>query len=281
MLANDFRFCRDVTRRAATNFYYAFRVLPPERRDALYAVYAFCRAVDDAADETEPSEAPGLVAGWREELERCYRGMPLHPVTAALAAALERYPIPFAALSAVVDGVEMDLGRRRYSTFPELETYCRHVASAVGLAAIEIFGYRNPATRQYADRLGIALQLTNILRDVREDAARDRIYLPAEDLERFGVTDADILRGVFNRRVRDLIAWETDRARAYYDEARRFLSAEDAWSLRAAEVMRRTYGEILERIVAADYFVFGDRIALSKARKLRLAASLWLGPRFA
>jgi phytoene synthase len=276
MLGNDVRFCREVTRRAATNFYYAFRLLPPDRRDALYAVYAFCRAVDDAADEHDPREAPRLLADWREELDRCYRGFPLHPVTTAIAAALERFPIPRNALEAVIDGVEMDLTVRRYRTFAELEQYCRKVASAVGLAAIEIFGYRSPATREYAEKLGIALQLTNILRDLREDAGRDRIYLPLEDLERFGVAPEDVLRGVYNRRFRALMAFETERARGYYRAAAERLPPEDVKALRAAEAMRATYAELLERIEAADYFVFGPRVRLSGARKATLAASLWL-----
>jgi phytoene synthase len=132
MGAADVRFCREVTRRSASSFYHAFRVLPVERRDALYAVYAFCRAVDDAADESDRSDAPALLDGWRRELERCYRGMPLHPVTIVLSSALERFPIPFSALSDVLDGVEMDLRIQRYGTFEELEVYCRRVASAVG-----------------------------------------------------------------------------------------------------------------------------------------------------
>lgn len=275
-VANDFRFCRDVTRRAASNFYYAFRVLPSGRRDALYAVYAFCRAVDDAADEATPDDAPRLIAEWRAELERCYRGTPVHPVTVALAASLERFPIPRAALSAIVDGVEMDLTIRRYATFAELEIYCRRVASAVGLASIEIFGYRNPATRRYAESLGIALQLTNILRDVSEDAARDRVYLPLEDLERFGYPVEDLRLGVYNRRFRELMEFETVRARSWYGAATAALSPEDAPGLRPAEVMRATYAQILDRIVAADYFVFGPRLGLSRSRKVALAASLWL-----
>lgn len=276
-LGNDFRFCRDVTRRSASSFYYALRFLPAARRKALYAVYAFCRAVDDAADESDPADAPRLVAEWREELARLYRGAPLHPITVALLASLEQFPIPESALSAIIDGVEMDLVKRRYATFAELQLYCRRVASAVGLACIEVFGYRNPATREYADDVGLALQLTNILRDVAEDAARDRVYLPQEDLDRFGVSAEDVLRGVYNRRFCDLMEFECERARRYYRSAEARMPAEDAVSLRPAEVMRRTYEQVLDRIVAERYFVFGPRIGLSKVRKIRLAASMWLG----
>jgi phytoene synthase len=276
-LANDFRFCREVTRRSASSFYYALRLLPPERRKALYAVYAFCRAVDDAVDEAVPSEAPALVCEWRAELERCYGGVPLHPVTVALAVSLERFPVPRSALSAVIDGVEMDLVKRRYGTFAELELYCRRVASAVGLASIEVFGYTNPAARDYAVDTGLALQLTNVLRDLSEDAERDRIYLPEEDLARFGVPPEDLLRGVYNRRFCDLMEFECERARSYYRAAEAKLPREDFASLRPAEVMRRTYEGVLDRIVEERYFVFGRRLGLSRSRKAALAASMWIG----
>jgi len=276
-LANDFRFCREVTRRSASSFYYALRLLPPERRKALYAVYAFCRAVDDAVDEAGAVEAPALLGEWRAELERCYGGVPLHPVTVALAASLERFPVPRSALSAVIDGVEMDLVKRRYATFAELELYCRRVASAVGLASIEVFGYTNPAARDYAVDTGLALQLTNVLRDLSEDAARDRIYLPEEDLAAFGIPAEDLLRGIYNRRFCDLMAFECERARSYYRSAEARLPREDFASLRPAEVMRRTYERVLDRIVEERYFVFGRRLGLSRGRKAALAASMWIG----
>jgi len=276
-LANDFRFCRDVTRQSASSFYYALRLLPPVRRKALYAVYAFCRAVDDAVDEAEAGAASQLVAEWRAELERCYQGAPLHPVTVALAVSLEQFPVPKSALGAVIDGVEMDLLKSRYATFAELELYCRRVASAVGLASIEIFGYTNPSARDYAVDVGLALQLTNILRDLSEDAERDRIYLPAEDLVAFGIPEEDLLRGVYNRRFCELMEFECARARQYYASAETKLPAEDAVSLRPAEVMRRTYAQVLDRIVAERYFVFGRRLGLSRTRKVALAASMWIG----
>ncbi len=276
-LANDFDFCRAVIRKSASSFYYALRFLPQARRKALYAVYAFCRAVDDAVDEASAADAAHLVAEWRAELDRCYRGAPLHPVTAALAAAIEQFPIPKATLGAVIDGVEMDLVKHRYATFAELELYCWRVASAVGLASIEVFGYTNPAARDYAVDVGLALQLTNILRDISEDGERDRIYLPAEDLEAFGVTPEDLLRGVYNRRFCELMEFESERARGYYRSAAAKLPREDAASLRPAEAMRRTYEGVLDRIVEERYFVFGRRLGLSRGRKAALAASMWVG----
>ncbi|MEA2624139.1 MAG: 15-cis-phytoene synthase [Candidatus Binatota bacterium] len=274
-IENDFRYCRDLTRRSATSFYSAFRLLPAARRDALYAVYAFCRAVDDAVDDADPCDAPRAIAGWREELERCYRGAPTHPITSAIAASLERFPIPRAALGAILEGVEMDLTRARYETFAELEVYCRRVASAVGLAAIEIFGYRSPLTREYAVRLGIALQLTNILRDVSEDAARGRVYLPEEDLARFDYPAGDLFLGIYNRRFRSLMEFECERARSYYRGAEAVLAPVDVPRLRSAELMRRTYEEVLDRIVAEDYDVFGRRLGVPRRRKAWLAAAFW------
>ena len=191
----DYDRCAEVTRRASSNFYYAFMLLPAERRRALYAVYAFCRFVDDIADDESVAEPAELLRRWRDELERAYGGNPARAVSRALADASRRFNIPRRHFEEVIAGVEMDLARKRYETFQELRLYCYRVASAVGLICIEIFGYTNPAACQYAERLGIAFQLTNIIRDVSEDAARGRIYLPLEDLARFGVTEADILGG--------------------------------------------------------------------------------------
>jgi phytoene synthase len=202
--------------------------------------------------------------------------VPLHPVTIAIAHACERDPIPFESLSAILEGMEMDLGTRRYQTFEELERYCRCVASAVGRASIEIFEYRNPKSLEYADALGIALQITNILRDLREDSARDRIYIPLEDLERFGIPEHDLLRGVYNQPFREMMAFEVERAQSFYARAEAALVSEDESNLRAAEAMRRIYSEILDRIIAERFFVFGPRISLSAARKISLAGSLWL-----
>src|SRR6516165_2572935 len=195
---SDYARCAEITRRASSNFYYAFMLLPRERRRALYSVYAFCRFVDDIADEDGIDNAPAMLARWRDELDKVFGGAPSRAISRALSENVCRFNIPRQYFEEVIDGVEMDLTRRRYVTFDDLCLYCRRVASAVGLICIEIFGYRNQSTRVYAERLGVAFQLTNIIRDVSEDARRGRIYLPLEDLARFKVSEAEILDSVYS-----------------------------------------------------------------------------------
>ncbi len=278
-LEADYARCAEVTRRASSNFYYAFMLLPLERRRALYAVYAFCRFVDDIADDDSVREPAAMLARWREELDNVYTDAPTRPVSRALADNVYRFNIPREYFEEVIDGVEMDLTRRRYRTFADLELYCRRVASAVGLICIEIFGYGNPATRVYAERLGIAFQLTNIIRDVSEDATRGRIYLPLEDLARFAVTEEEILAGVYSSRFRALMEFEAQRARAFYREAEEALAREDRGAMLAAEGMRLIYAALLERIVRSDYRVLDQRLSLSTPRKLYLVGRAWAGTR--
>jgi len=278
-LEADYARCAEITRRASSNFYYAFMLLPGERRRALYAVYAFCRFVDDVADDETAADPARMLAHWREELDRVYAGTPERAISRALAENVRRFNIPRRYLEEVIDGVEMDLSRRRYQTFPELSLYCRRVASAVGLICIEIFGYRNPATRVYAERLGIAFQLTNIIRDVREDAGRGRIYLPLEDLARFGVSENDILKGAYTPAFRALMEFEAARARQYYSEAEQALPPEDRPAMLAAEGMRLIYAALLERIARAGYRVLDRRLSLSATRKLYLVGRAWAGSR--
>jgi phytoene synthase len=277
--AEDYARCAEITRQASSNFYYAFMLLPPERRRALYAVYAFCRFVDDIADDDTIKNPAEMLTRWRDELRNVFDGTPVRSVSRALADNIVRFNIPQRYFDEVIDGVEMDLSRRRYETFEELSLYCRRVASAVGLICIEIFGYTNPATRVYAEKLGLAFQLTNIIRDVREDAERGRIYLPLEDLRRFGVTEAELLGGVYNDRFRALMAFEAERARDYYREAARALPAEDRPSMLSAEAMRLIYSALLEQIVRSDYRVFDRRHRLSTPRKLYLVGRAWAGSR--
>ncbi len=274
-LAADYERCAEVTRRSSSNFYYAFMLLPAERRRALYAVYAFCRFVDDIADDQSIRDPALLLARWREELERVYGGAPTRPISRALADVARHFSIPRVYFDEVIAGVEMDLSRRRYATFEELRLYCYRVASAVGLICIEVFGYSNPETKVYAENLGIAFQITNILRDVREDAARGRIYLPLEDLAHFGVTEDEILRGVYSDAFVRLMEFEANRAREYYLRADRALPAEDRSSLLTAEAMRSIYGALLNLIVSSQYRVLDRRLSLSAPKKLYLVGRAW------
>jgi phytoene synthase len=261
-------------------------LLSPVQRNALCAVYAFCRFVDDLADESESFLSNGkeasysekllaLFAAWREELSCCYVGRPHHPISLALADTVQRFPIQREHLAGIIAGVEMDLRCRRYQTFADLYDYCYHVASLVGLVCIEVFGYRNPSARDYAVNLGVAFQLTNILRDVGEDGRRGRIYLPLEDLARFRYLEEELLGGVYNRAFVRLMTFECQRARDYYARAVACLAAEDCRPLVAAEAMRFIYSRLLNKIVARNYQVFATRVSLPTVRKVGLAFSAW------
>jgi phytoene synthase len=270
-----YAYCRDVTRRSSSNFAYAFRLLSAERRDALCAVYAFCRFVDDVADDAGRRDPAALLARWRAELDAVYAGRATHPIGVALADAARRFPLERRHFADLVRGVETDLTRHRYETFEALRGYCYAVASTVGLLCIEIFGYRAPSARDYAVDLGVAFQLTNILRDVTEDAHRDRVYLPLEDLADFGCTEEELLAGRYSPRVAALMAFECGRARAYYLRAAGALAAEDRASLAPAEAMRSIYEHLLNRIEARRFDVFGHRVTLPRYEKVGLALAAW------
>ena len=231
-----------------TSFYYSFLVLPAAKRDAIVAVWDFCRVVDDAVDEPGERSPKAALDEWREEIRRCFDGTPATSQGRSLQPFVRAFNLPRRPFEDLVDGVEMDLTRSRYDTFEALYDPCWRVASTVGLICIEIFGYRHPATRDYAMALGVALQLTNTVRDVGADLARDRVYLPQADLARFGCTDADLRVGVATPQVRALLAFECARAREYYAEADRLLPREDRRSLVAAEIMGGIYRAILDRI---------------------------------
>lgn len=275
-----------LTRRSRSNFYYAFLTLPRPRRDALYAVYAFCRTVDDIADlgqerGIDPATLRAQLDTWREEIARCYTpgGRPEHPIAQRLAAAVRAFPIPREALTAIVDGVAMDLDGTAYETEDELFPYCHRVASAVGLAAIEIFGYTDPSARRYATKLGIALQLTNIMRDVGSDARAGRVYVPAEDLRRFGVTPDDLRAGLYTDAFRFLMAHQAARARRFYREAREAFPRQDARSLIAAEIMGQIYWALLGRMEDSNYRVLEERITVPAPRKVAIALRCWTAAR--
>jgi phytoene synthase len=260
-----------------TSFYYSFLVLPPRKRSAIIAVWDFCRAVDDAVDEEEVKDrAAEALSGWRAELASCYNGS--RPGTAqarALQPYVDEFKLPRQPFDDLIDGVEMDLRHSRYATFDALSEYCWRVASTVGLVCVEIFGYRNPRTREYARNLGMALQLTNIIRDVSVDLQGGRLYLPEEDLRRFGVSEQDLEAGKVTPAVRALLAHECSRARDFYRRAAESLPREDARSLVAAEIMGAIYFAILERIERSGYDVFSRRIRVPRPRRALIALRLF------
>ena len=274
-----------------TSFYYSFLVLPARKRRAIIAVWDFCRAVDDAVDEAvghavgeaAPVRAAAELSMWRAELEACYTegtggdasGGPSTTQGKALQPYIWEFRLPRAPFEDLIDGVAMDFAHARYPTFEALAEYCRRVASTVGLICIEIFGYRDPATRAYAVSLGIALQLTNIIRDVGADLRQGRIYLPVEDLVRFGVTEEALRQGRVTPPVRELLRFECGRARDYYERAAAGLPEVDARSLVAAEIMGGIYFEILRRIEEAGYDVFSSRIRVPRPHRALIALRIW------
>jgi phytoene synthase len=264
-----------------TNFYYSFVFLPGEKRRAIEAVYAFARRGDDLTDGDLTVEgATAGMARYRQALEACYAGdisALQDPELIALAESIRRFKIPRQPFEDLVLGLEMDLVKSRYETFGDLSLYCYRVASTIGLISVEIFGYQNPRARDYAVNLGMALQLVNILRDIESDAQRGRIYLPREDLEQFGIRADELEAGVYNDKFVELMQFECDRARRYFDLARQMLPPEDRRSLIAAEIMAAIYWRILCRIRKRCYNVFGERVRLSRPLKFWTALSVYLG----
>jgi phytoene synthase len=262
-----------------TNFYYSFLVLPAEKRRAIVAVWDFCRAVDDAVDEWEGEAAVHEVARWRGELAACFAGRPETPQGRALEPLIGRFHLPRDAFEALIEGVEMDLGSRRYETFADLYQYCIRVASAVGLICLPIFGARDPGARQYAIDLGVALQLTNILRDVPCDLARGRVYIPQEDLRRHGCSEQDLQaaqRGERPSAAVRAVLQELDRhAREYYARAAAALPRADARRLVPAEIMGAIYRAILHRIERREYDVFSEVVRVPRPTRAAIAAATW------
>jgi len=266
-----------------TSFYYSFLVLPADKRRAIVAVWDFCRAVDDAVDEAPEGTHEARVREWREELARCFDGgAPLTPQGRALQPLIEAFNLPRSAFEALIEGVEMDLHTTRYETFADLYQYCIRVASAVGLMCVEIFGCKDPASKQYAIDLGVALQLTNILRDVPGDLERGRVYIPLEDFARFKCHEGDLGaeamhggHGVRSAAVKQLLAFQAQRAREYYSKADAILPRGDARRLVAARIMGAIYRGILTRIEAANYDVFSAVIRVPRPRRALIAAATW------
>jgi phytoene synthase len=275
-IENAAAYCKKLTTRSKSNFYYAFLFLPRERREALEAVYAYCRLVDDVVDEDVPAQQKlEGIAHWRKELDAVYGdATPTHPVSDRLRAAVQRFGIRREDMEAVIDGCAMDIDKTRYESWDELRLYCYRVASAVGLMCVEIFGYtpaHQDAVRRYAIDLGIALQLTNILRDVAEDAQRGRIYLPADELQSFGVTEADLTDGRRSQAFVRMMQFQAARARSHYLRARASLSSYERSKLVIAEIMGDIYYALLERIEAREFDVFGAKTTVSRRDKMRIA----------
>jgi phytoene synthase len=271
---------RALTKKSASNLALAFVLLPRPKRDAMAALYAFCRAVDDVADEDSASvpDRRAELAAWRRDVQRaCQNQHPQFALNQEFQPVIQLFNLPFALLDELILGCEMDLDKLRYLNYAELDLYCYRVASAVGLLSIEIFGYQNPATRDYAVYLGKALQLTNILRDVKNDAQRGRIYLPQEELKKFGVTENEILTGQYSDRYRALAASVAQRAREFYRLAQTTLPPADRKAMVAAELMGSVYWHLLLKLERGQFNVFGAQpLKLGRPKKLALIAASWL-----
>ena len=269
-----------LTKESNTNFYYSFFSLPAEKRKALYAIYALCRFLDDVADESPGRlEASEALLKWTTEIINMFQGNPSHPITIDLKQYIDRHSIPQKYFLDLIKGVEMDLTKNRYHTFDELHRYCYKVASVVGLICAEVFGYQNAVTLGYAVDLGIALQLTNILRDIKADAANGRIYLPLEDLKRFGYAEEDLFSSIYNQAFVEMMRFEAARAWSYYKRAEETLPKEDRKAMVAAEIMRAIYSTLLRKIENSNYDVFSAPPQLLKPYKLCIAFKAWIGNR--
>ncbi len=269
--------CRRITRRSKSNFYYSFFFLPRHQREAIYSVYAFCRCIDDAVDQA-PSAAAASEAlkQWREQISRMPKDARGHPVLRALSNTIHEFKIPKEYFEELISGVEMDLDHPRYETFESLRPYCHRVASVVGLICVEIFGYRETATREHAVHQGIAFQLTNIIRDVASDARRGRIYIPLEDLKQFGYTESELLTSTYNSAFVALMRFQCTRAREYYRKAQAYLTQTDRRSLLASEIMGEIYYRILIEIERSGYNVFRGKIALPSRTKAAIALKTFI-----
>ncbi|HSF69012.1 MAG TPA: presqualene diphosphate synthase HpnD [Nitrospira sp.] len=284
LLSDAQEYCTNLTKQSGSNFYYSFFFLPKARREAMYTVYAFCKAVDSAVDEPPPGSDPKEeLRRWRAELDQAYGGEPTWPLMISLAHHARQLSIPKTYFEELIKGVEMDLATTRYGTFEELSLYCYRVASIVGLICLHIFGPTSAHAQDYAVDLGMAFQLTNILRDLGTDAAQGRIYLPQEDLIRYGYAEAELLGQKEDGRLRDLVRFEAQRARTYYAKAQAALAClpkKDRRALTVAEIMRAVYFRLLERIERPEHRVFGPRVRLSTSNRLAVAAGVWLRSKF-
>lgn len=272
-LSASYRSAEAVARKEARNFYYSFRVLPPDKRRAFCAVYAFMRTCDDISDGNASTDAKrSQLEQWRSLLDEAYSGGDCkNPIMPAFRESVRSFSIPAEYFHWIIDGAEMDLDPLHYRTFEDLYRYCFHVASAVGFVCLQIFGFKEKTAKEYAEKCGIAFQLTNILRDVKEDSAMGRIYLPEEDLLRFRYSTEELRSGIVNESFRDLMRFEAERARQYYRQARNLLPLVDRDSRPALWAMMEIYERLLDRIVQSRFDVFRNHVRLSGMEKTSIA----------
>lgn len=268
---------KEISKKSKSSFYYAFNLLPEEKREAMNVVYAFCRKTDDIVDESNEDQNVKYdkLRKWRLEFERAFSGHSEFPLLNRLGKIISNFNIPLDPFFELIKGMEMDIQKDRYKSFDDLLLYCYRVASTVGLMTIEIFGYKNPSTKKFAVDLGIALQLTNILRDISKDAEKGRIYLPQEDLKNFNYSESELMRKVYNDHFKDLMIYESGRAKRYFESATSNLDLEDKKTMFAARAMQHIYYKMLEKIIAADYDVFNNNIKVSKFEKVGIAVGVW------
>ncbi|HMN48807.1 MAG TPA: presqualene diphosphate synthase HpnD [Ignavibacteriaceae bacterium] len=268
---------KEISKESKSSFYYAFNLLPEQKRDAMNVVYAFCRKTDDIVDATNDSQDVKYdkLRKWRIEFERAFTGHSEFPLLNKLGKTISNFNIPLDPFFELIKGMEMDLQKDRYKSFDDLQLYCYRVASTVGLMCIEIFGYKNPSTKNFAVDLGIALQLTNILRDIGKDAEQGRIYLPQEDLQKFNYSEQELMTRAYNDRFRELMIYESGRAKRYFNSATSHLDLDDKKTMFAARAMQHIYYKMLEKIIAADYDVFNNNIKVSKIEKVGIALGVW------
>lgn len=265
-------YCQDLTQKSGSSFYHAFKFLDAPQRIAMNALYAFCREVDDVVDEINDEHiARKELEKWRKRVDELNHGVTSHPVTIALADAMQTYDLHTTHMQELIDGMEMDLDDTRYPTFSDLQLYCYRAASVVGLMSAEIFGYTNAQTTKYAHDLGLAFQLTNVIRDVAEDSQRGRIYIPQEDLDTFNVDPAHLALKTTTPEAKKLFEFQINRAQQYYEQAESKLPEEDRFSQRAGLIMSAVYQRILQEIKRKDYAILDSRISVSKFRKAWVA----------
>jgi phytoene synthase len=268
---------REIAKKSKSSFYYAFSLLPPPKRDAMNTVYAFCRETDDIVDEgNEPDSVKyEKLRKWRIELEKAINGHSEYTLLNKLGRTISQFNIPLDPFFDLLRGMEMDLNRKKILTFEDLTTYCYCVASSVGLMCIEIFGYKHKSAKDFAINLGIALQLTNILRDIKKDAQKGRIYLPAEDIKSFNYSEEQIYRSDYNTAFRELMKFEVARAREFFENASLSLSLDDKSAMFAARAMQHIYSKMLDKIEKAEYDVYRNNIKVSKIEKVGISLGVW------